>query len=127
MAIERNLFDPKLLKFKSVRKRIDKWIKALRSGKYKQSREGRLYYPLNNSYCCLGVANEVCRLNEENAYYLTKKFKLLGLRDNKGSDSPYHSLAGRNDFGTSFCYLADLIEEHYTEALKWLSTQENSK
>jgi hypothetical protein len=34
----------------------DEWIKALRSGKYKQGR-GRLYNKGDNTYCCLGVLN----------------------------------------------------------------------
>lgn len=38
----------------------DRWIKALRSGKYKQGK-GRLCSPLNGelSYCCLGVYAEI--------------------------------------------------------------------
>lgn len=35
----------------------DKWIAALRSGKYKQGR-GQLR-SLNNNYCCLGVLCDV--------------------------------------------------------------------
>lgn len=32
-----------------------KWLKALRSGKYKQTRKGTLYNKKSNAYCCLGV------------------------------------------------------------------------
>jgi len=33
------------------------WIKALRSGKYKQ---GKSYLKSDNGFCCLGVMKEVC-------------------------------------------------------------------
>lgn len=36
----------------------DKWVEALRSGKYKQGTR-RLYDPPTNSYCCLGVLCEI--------------------------------------------------------------------
>ena len=39
-----------------------KWVKALRSGKYKQGR-CRLYNPETDSYCCLGVACRVVGIN----------------------------------------------------------------
>ncbi len=32
-----------------------KWLKALRSGKYKQTRTGTLYNEKTDAYCCLGV------------------------------------------------------------------------
>jgi len=35
-----------------------KWIKALRSGKYKQGR-GQLWRKSDNSYCCLGVLEAI--------------------------------------------------------------------
>lgn len=46
---------------KSVR---DKWIKALRSGRYKQT-TGRLRKKINGKYryCCLGVLCKINRLN----------------------------------------------------------------
>jgi hypothetical protein len=39
------------------------WIAALRSGKYKQGKGGFKRIS-NNSYCCLGVAAEVCNVVE---------------------------------------------------------------
>ena len=36
----------------------DKWVEALRSGKYKQG-EGFLHSESNNTYCCLGVLCEI--------------------------------------------------------------------
>lgn len=38
----------------------DKWVKALRSGEYKQG-SGQLFCNVNNSYCCLGV---LCKITE---------------------------------------------------------------
>lgn len=35
-----------------------KWLAALRSGSYKQSR-GALYNSHDNGYCCLGVAHKI--------------------------------------------------------------------
>ena len=32
----------------------DKWVAALRSGKYKQG-SGQLHNTMNDTYCCLGV------------------------------------------------------------------------
>lgn len=37
----------------------DQWVKALRSGKYKQG-QGKLYRDGNDSYCCLGV---LCKIS----------------------------------------------------------------
>ena len=42
-----------------------KWIKALRSGKYKQGRL-RLYNPKEDTYCCLGVAGKICGVDRLN-------------------------------------------------------------
>lgn len=42
----------------------EKWIKALRSGKYKQSKH-YLYSKGEDGYCCLGVAGIVCGLDKE--------------------------------------------------------------
>ena len=42
-------------------KRIELWIAALRSGKYKQGRNG-LHNLDSQTYCCLGVACEVSSL-----------------------------------------------------------------
>lgn len=37
----------------------EKWLKALRSGKYEQG-TFKLYKEEDNSYCCLGVAGNIC-------------------------------------------------------------------
>lgn len=40
-----------------------KWVKALRSGKYKQGAT-ELYNKTDNTYCCLGVAGVLCGIKE---------------------------------------------------------------
>ena len=51
-------------KFKLPRKFAEKWLAALRSGKYKQT-DGTLYNPEDDGYCCLGVA---CRVEYPLSY-----------------------------------------------------------
>lgn len=99
------------------------WIKALTSGKYKQS-EGHLEF--DGGYCCLGVA---CKVAEENGikleYYdkeisgkcLTSQPNVkdwLGLTtsDGKFYEEDYcTSLAELNDSGIPFKKIADSIKE----------------
>ena len=97
-----------------------KWIKALRSGKYKQ---GKYHLCVDNEYCCLGIANEVLDLginprcgglrdDQHEAY--TK----LGLRDSLGGlsqvishdDQRWGTLSGMNDQEVPFNEIADAIE-----------------
>jgi hypothetical protein len=42
-----------------------KWLKALRSGKYRQTRTGQLYSEPSNAYCCLGVLQHCLTGNVE--------------------------------------------------------------
>jgi len=83
-----------------TKKQKQKWIKVLRSGKYKQ---GSNHLKLNNRYCCLGVAREigVCyRYNLEefvNISFLPIKIQkaLANLNDN---GVPFEVIAGFIDF-----------------------------
>jgi hypothetical protein len=99
-----------------------KWVAALRSGEYKQTR-GQLVNDEGTGHCCLGVACEVflkepCHtLNdswrERGALYgAAEPVRLwLGLRDEGGDfDTGGSSLAVENDTGKSFAEIADLIE-----------------
>lgn len=92
-----------------------KWLKELRSGKYKQTK-GRLKKKLNGNYgyCCLGVLyktvhNDWPRVTGvTKGGYLPKKFS-------EEMDLPHHEqidLAVMNDGGTSFGEIADYIEKH---------------
>lgn len=101
----------------------DKWVKALRSGKYKQG-NSHLYNVHTDTYCCLGVLAVVC-----NPKVPMKEIKLHlsgvampslvfqekhDLDKNKntihGSTAEY--LADMNDRGDSFEEIADYIEKN---------------
>lgn len=41
-----------------------RWLKALRSGRYKQG-TGALHQPRSNRYCCLGVAARECGVSKQ--------------------------------------------------------------
>lgn len=108
----------------------DEWVRRLRSGAYRQGLS-----VLNNGsgrFCCLGV---LCEIAVE-AGVATKNYDWdvvryvgevderqegvlpLSVRDWSGLPSTVgvfgdDSLANRNDCGTSFAEIADLIEEHF--------------
>lgn len=67
------------------------WLMALESGVFQQG-EGELHNKYADTYCCLGVANHVCKLGEnpDNVATLETTFKKLGLRS--GSGSPIGSM-----------------------------------
>jgi hypothetical protein len=106
-----------------------KWLKALRSGDYKQATK-TLYDPTTDGYCCLGLA---CKL-EYPLYYLKsssggyagiiskgkqpdelkynlKKIpkELLGL---SGGSPLVRTLVNKNDKGESFVKIANWIEKN---------------
>lgn len=85
------------------------WVKALRSGRYEQGR-GRLvtvdHTTGKKGYCCLGVAQKVCRLKSTSRGFL---------RNNSGRPIflPYDAqsaLGGMNDEGVPFEVIAGLID-----------------
>ena len=86
----------------------EKWVKALRSGKYRQC-TGRL--ERNKKYCCLGVLrnliNPDSRLEQKGEHVLhTRHLNYVGLHHDT-----QESLAQRNDDGWSFRKIADYIEQ----------------
>jgi len=112
-----------------------KWIAALRSGKYKQTREA---LEDKNGFCCLGVAcklaeeegvverftnnlyisygkiREHYNFKEENSSYLPSfVMDWLCLRSPSGDlvQAPGESLASMNDRGASFEEIANTIEK----------------
>jgi hypothetical protein len=94
-----------------------KWIKALRSGKYKQ---GTNYLCKDGEYCCLGVLDEIFPEMELNGGSDTtlKNYSKIGLRAADGfiPDSQ-ESLADLNDIGYTFDEIADIIQIEYVEGL----------
>ena len=95
-----------------------KWVKALRSGKYKQT-IGHLAD--ETGFCCLGVACELAKqagiipdYNGTNGNLPTRVQNWLGLQDRFGKidgNRKYNDLTSYNDFGKwSFKKIANLIE-----------------
>src|SRR5271165_2259693 len=97
---------------------MKKWVAALRSGKYKQTR-GRLHNKRGGGYCCLGVLCEISGMefnpNDGMIPYSVENWS--GLRTRKGSCADTNlrgeSLASYNDHSKlSFKAIANIIEKH---------------
>lgn len=83
-----------------------KWVKALRSGKYKQGR-GRLYDPDTKSFCCLGVLEHIClngnveKYHQDDAPFRTlpslEFYKSFGMGDYDDVVTDERALAALND------------------------------
>lgn len=106
-----------------------KWVRALRSGKYKQTK-GRLERVNGvNRFCCLGVACDLFNKSVPKSKRLERTIvgkngrygneedllpgvvkKWLGLSANDGSIDNDDSLACINDAGKRFATIADIIE-----------------
>ena len=87
-----------------------KWVKALRSGKYKQT-IGHLAD--ETGFCCLGVACELAKQAGIIPDLPTRVQNWLGLQDcfGKIDNGKYNDLTSYNDFGKwSFKKIANLIE-----------------
>lgn len=113
-------------RFKLEKEFAQKWIKALRSGKFKQG-SGYLKDEIN-CYCCLGVA---CHIISPKAR-ITKKFYIDSdslskntnvskqlfkkmpelLRGTDVENSFVYNVSEMNDAGMSFNEIADWIEEN---------------
>jgi len=109
------------------KKLLAKWLKALRSGEYKQAK-GRLYRPEICGFCCLGVLQHVASGGSVEAYGDDGGYMKLPsrgwLKENgiqflsvPGSicGDPFLPTIGRrassaNDSGMKFKCLADAIE-----------------
>jgi hypothetical protein len=105
-----------------------KWIKALRSGKYKQG-QGKLQYA--DSYCCLGVLCKIAPKNVTKQYWQgTIKSGLAGTSlssqpnvkkwaeiqsDDVVTFGPtfFDTLTSLNDRRFSFKQIADIIEKNW--------------
>lgn len=104
----------------------EKWLEALRSGKYKQATE---VLRTDNHFCCLGV---LCDLyskekrikwgNKEDGartflrsrnYLPDDVQKWAGIRTGSGAYGDLKCLANDNDTGKSFSKIADIIEKEF--------------
>lgn len=100
-----------------------KWVKALRSGKYKQG-VGKLKSS-NGSFCCLGVLRDISPYPHQPSDALTSVLggpghqrvrNWSGLRTACGHRIDNHdarSLASFNDSGWSFKRIATFIEKNW--------------
>ena len=119
----------------------DRWVKALRSGKYKQGKEALHWTNGEDTFCCLGV---LCELYQESAMrskgmekMATAKYSKKVEYDSECGTLPkrvmlwakiktgsaqyrenllWESLVIQNDDDKSFTSIADIIEQNY-EAL----------
>ncbi len=95
------------------------WVKALRSGEYKQG-DGHLFNSHTETYCCLGVAGRVKGINN-------KALNMKGLPDQlpkacanrmpaqlRGDEQNplVDKLASYNDGGKSFNWIASWIDRY---------------
>ena len=82
----------------------EKWLTALRSGKYNQGR-GRLYSIADNSYCCLGVLCKIQNIKITSGLPYQEHF------DEK--QIPSSELIRMNDSGKkTFFEIANYIEKN---------------
>lgn len=105
---------------------LKKWLDALRSGEYKQSKRSLRDSELGCAYCCLGVLCEVDRCDWDEVYEenegdeilpesLRDKYKFnscVGLIEKEDNSYKYPDLASMNDSGKSFMEIADFIENN---------------
>lgn len=118
---------------------MKKWVKALRSGKYKQGESYLVKYKMHDetgdivrelSFCCLGV---LCQINGVNIAIgvdelLGEDTRLqVGLKTHNGQlnknykvpnkylEGTVSNLADLNDNGLSFKQIANIIEKNYKD------------
>jgi hypothetical protein len=94
----------------------DKWVKALRSGEYKQGR-GTLYTPSTKSFCCLGVLEHICLNGEVETYEYGN-----GLKQFKGMPSVQfydaHGISGRDATEARLTQMNDGTEDKKPKSFK---------
>jgi len=104
-----------------MNKNAEAWVKALRSGKYKQ---GRGALRTGDMYCCLGVACELAGAKAEKPDDLIGPYgydgifftlpvsvqKWLGVKTGNGTYEVEHALSSDNDVGKTFEAIADIIK-----------------
>lgn len=96
---------------------VRKWVKALRSGRYKQI-HGQLYN--EEGYCCLGVACRVAGMRpfgesfgEESAVLPKRAMRWLGVEDDNPKIGRFAAATLNDEKGYSFSQIADAIEKHW--------------
>lgn len=96
----------------------EKWVKALRSGKYKQGNY-KLYNKAQDNFCCIGVAEVICGnelFNIDRRSVLNKKESKLPKqfynKDDNDVSIMTNNLINFNDSGKSFKWIASYIERY---------------
>lgn len=111
-------------KFKLPKEFTEKWVKALRSGDYKQC-TGKMY-KREHGYCCLGVAmsingvpdskmdNKGVPVNKTNGVFMTKTKSIpRELYGTAGNNELLHEFTKMNDTNkNTFDEIADWIEDN---------------
>lgn len=105
-------------KYRLPKEFTEKWLKALRSGEYKQG-EAKLFNKRNDSYCCLGVACSVAKINPQKFvdwgwihFSFANEEMPTELVEEKKSDGLPDELSRMNDQGKSFIEIADWIQKN---------------
>lgn len=104
----------------------EEWVKALRSGKYKQ---GRNFLKKDDKFCCLGVLCEIAAesMNSAAIDYSNNSWALppsiqnwaemsssMGVFEPEFDENANHSLSFINDnLGGNFNEIADIIEAYW--------------
>lgn len=92
----------------------NKWVKALRSGKYKQGRK-LLRNSIDNTYCCLGVAAEIAGCYRIKGGWIESKKGMRGIskvpKMLRGESTIPTQLANMNDNGKTFRQIATYIDK----------------
>lgn len=101
---------------------MKKWVKALRSGKYKQGRS-LMYNEYENTYCCLGVLCAIngIELDEGQSVIKSQHISKLDISTVSGELPKTYKVGGYkkyqlsalNDSGLSFKQIANIIEKNY--------------
>lgn len=92
----------------------NKWIKALKSGKYIQG-EDRLYDVSTDTYCCLGVACDIVNCKSDNNFIIVTKSRKIPeiLKGGSRGNKLVKKLVDMNDYsGKSFKEIAKWIEKN---------------
>jgi hypothetical protein len=107
------------------KKIMQQWVNALRSGKFKQTKN-KLHSPALNSYCCLGVLCEIAAkkgiCKKQGKYFdfcdqtlPTKVLEWSGIKSHEGAYNYNNlSLIELNDLAKqNFGQIANIIERNY--------------
>lgn len=94
----------------------DKWVAALRSGKYKQCQND---LRADGGFCCLGVLADIKGVDWHYRADFEREDESFLLNEFAGIGDPYQkALAHKNDGGWSFDQIANYIEDtwqHFEE------------